>query len=81
MTDQYLYISPSKSDVFPCNFRELKKTLKSHETILEKWPGHGQGKEFRDTDKGAIVLDLLNPDPENPGKPMTVEKLKEIGAL
>jgi hypothetical protein len=58
--------------VFTCDARELALTVKNNfDKILEKWPRHGHGIEFRCSDEGAIVLDLLHPE-----KPMTVKQIK-----
>ena len=75
MRDRYLFINPSSS-VFPCDKAELKYALDNGQDILETWPGHEHGPEFRVTDKGCIVLDLLNPE-----QPMTIKDLKELEVL
>ncbi len=76
MIDRYLYIG--KGAVFPCDDSELKLTLNYQKpNILEKWPQHGHGPEYRSGDEeGVLIIDLLNPS-----KLMTVEQLKEEGFL
>ena len=76
MIDRYLYIC--SGSVFPCSERELKFTLDCNkQKILEKWPGHAHGKEYRPgAENGVLIIDLLNP-----GDPMTKEKLRKEGLL
>lgn len=79
-----IYCTNDNRCIFPCELRDLSYALETVQptSILEEWPRHGHGEEWRmyssdkpSFDQGVMVLNM------NTNKPMTKEQLKQLGVL